>query len=435
MRVMLFSDTYRPQVNGVATSVSTLAQSLTEQGHVVMVCAIIPKGGVSAPDTSPFPVVRAPGVAFPLYGDVRLANPRGLAFTQVVRRFAPDVIHCHTPFGIGWQGARAAHLCGIPLIGTHHTLFGDYIAAYSKLGRQVNQRLATLARRYIARFYNHCDLISCASRFLASDLIAGGMTRPIVIVPNPINTARFRPLSSTEGRQANTDPFRLIYFGRLAPEKNLRQLVLLVEPVLRRYGFANLEIVGDGPARADLEAFVQQRGLEGRICFAGWLHGDALVQRVASSVVCVSASLTENQPMSLLESLACGVPVVALAAAGVPEIIEDGRNGFLIDPADTSGKFARRIGQLLLDTDRHETMSQAAYSSAQRYSREAALQATLYSYEQALEAAALRRGVIPKTGWSKGKRLARLLPRRARASKSTTMLAEHNTGNDVSVGG
>lgn len=388
MRILLFSDTYPPQVNGVATSVQTLARGLVRRGHAVLVCTISPKGGASVLDDEAFPVIRLPGAPLLLSPEVRLANPYGGTCLHLVQRFAPDVIHCHTPFGIGWQGAHAAQVCGIPFIGTHHTLFGAYIAAYSHLGRQMNRPLAALARRYVAGFYNHCDLVSYASQFLADDLLAGGMNRPMVMVPNPLNTALFHPLTALVPRPAGEA--RLIYCGRLAPEKNLPHLVRLVEPVLARFPGAVLEIVGDGPSRVSLEALVQQRGLAARIHFTGWLHGEELAAHVANSTVCVSASVTENQPMALLESLACGVPVVALAAAGIPEIIEQGHNGFLVHPADRSGQFSQRIGEILLDPTLRERMSQAASRSVQHFTSETALHATLGSYQQAIEEAALR---------------------------------------------
>ena len=215
MRVMIFSDTYRPQVNGVASSVHTLAHSLKEQGHSVLLCTISAKGRGQVAREGPFPIVRVPAWSFPFYSDVRLATPSGYALTRLVRRFAPDIIHCHTPFGIGWQGLRAARACQVPLIGTHHTLFGEYVSAYSKLGHRMTAHLAVMARRYVALFYNQCDLISCASHFLAGDLASGGMTRLVMIVPNPIDTRRFHPMPRTESPSVD-EKAKLIYFGRLA---------------------------------------------------------------------------------------------------------------------------------------------------------------------------------------------------------------------------
>src|SRR5262249_62187812 len=139
--------------------------------------------------------------------------------------------------------------------------------------------------------------------------------------------------------------------GRRAGEKTLPLFLVLVAPVLRRIPAVTLDIVGDGPMRVPLVALVRQRGLEDQIHFTGWMRGEALARHVAGCDICVSASLTENQPLALLESLAVGVPVVALAAGGVPEIIDNGRTGYLVDPADRSGCFAQRLEALLQDAN------------------------------------------------------------------------------------
>ena len=426
MRVMLFADTYPPQVNGVASSVCTLSRALSRQGHAVMVCTAGGRAGDHErhPD-EPFAVVRVAAMPLPLYNEFALAPPIGRAFARVVRSFQPDVIHCHTPFGVGWRGARAALAAGIPLVGTHHTLFGDYVAAYLRFGHEVNARIATVFRRYVAAYYNQCDVVTCASRYLARDLASGGMTRPVLIVPNALDVERFRPLppniphpgpgpGSGSGR-------RIISFGRLAAEKNLPRLVRLVEPVLRRHPDARFEIAGDGPMRGALEALVRDLRLERQVRFVGWLRGDDLAARVAASDVCVAASLTENQPMALLESLACGVPVVALAAAGVPEIIENGSNGFLVAPDGDPGAFARQVERVLADGELRGRMAVRARESAQQYSHAACLRLTLASYQQA---AAARAGRPVRRVWRSHRlmaelrrtrgRLARGLPRRVR---------------------
>src|SRR5262249_39986309 len=187
-----------------------------------------------------FPVIRRRAVPIPMYSDLSIAAPVGPAFSRVVRRFQPDIIHCHTPFSIGWQGVRACHAYHIPLLGTHHTLFGEYVDSYSKLGHRVNVQLAMLIRRYVARFYNQCDLTSCASRFLADDLRSSGLRRPVRVVHNPVNVSRFRPLAPGERPKRAAGEAKIVYFGRLAAEKNLPQLIELVAPVLRRNPAASL---------------------------------------------------------------------------------------------------------------------------------------------------------------------------------------------------
>ncbi len=409
MRVMLFSDTYPPQVNGVATCVYNLAHALATGGHSVVVCTVLARRDLQTRPEEAFTVIRTRAVPLPLYSDFSVAPPVGISLGRIVRRFRPDVVHCHTPFSIGWQGARACDAYGIPLIGTHHTLFGEYVESYSRLGHQVNSRIASLIRRYVARFYNRCDVTTTASRFLADDLLSGGLRRPVQIVHNPVKTDLFRPLAAEERRDRAPGEAKIVYFGRLAAEKNLPHLLTLVEPALRRNPAATLDIVGDGPMMGPLVAQARQRGLEGQVNFTGWMRGEALARHVASADICVSASLTENQPLAVLESLACGVPVVALAAAGVPEIIEEGRTGYLVDPADSSGRFASQLEALIADPTLRARMSAQAQAAAQYYSPEACLRATLASYEEAIAVAGRRRARMRTRTFSglQARRLAR----------------------------
>jgi 1,2-diacylglycerol 3-alpha-glucosyltransferase len=388
MRVLLFTDTYHPQINGVAACVSTLAQSLTSHGHSVIVCTVLARRGrpaTLATTENRFPVIYARAVPLPRYSDICIAAPVSLAIGRIARQFHPDIIHCHTPFSIGWQGIQISNALNIPLLGTHHTLFGEYVAAYSRLGQEINARLATWVRRYVATFYNLCDMTSSASRFLARDLGSSGLKRPLTIVPNPVDIHRFRPCAGKPSWLRSG--YRLVYFGRLAVEKNLHQLITFVEPFLRRHSHATLEIIGDGPALQSLWNTSQESQLLDQIHFLGWLEGDALVHRVASADICVCASLTENQPVSLIESLACGVPVVALAAGGIPEIITDGEDGFLIEPTHAATQFAERLEQLSRDPALLLKMSRQATATAARYSTATCLQATLATYQQTISVA------------------------------------------------
>lgn len=174
-----------------------------------------------------------------------------------------------------------------------------------------------------------------------------------------------------------------------------------------------------------LVELARELDLERQVHFLGWLRGEALVERIAVSDVCVAASLTENQPMALLESLACGVPVVALAAAGVPEIIEDGGNGFLVAPDGDPQVFARRLEQVLADGDLRRRLGARAHESAQAYSRAACLRLTQASYQEAAELRASRdaremgrheRGLVVGLRQAP-RRLARGLPRRVRLTR------------------
>src|SRR5262249_13673109 len=211
MRVMFFTDTYPPQQNGVAISVSSLAHALASHGHSVMVYAVRAKRGLVAAEEA-FPVARVRALPVPFYRELGLAAPLSLSLMRRVKAFRPDIIHCHTPFGVGWQAVRASHRYHIPILGTHHTFLGPYASTYSPFGRSINTRLVPLVKRYVAGFYSHCALVTCASRSLEEELTAGGFRQRVMIIPNGTDTAVFHPLPRPPAPER---ALRLLYLGRL----------------------------------------------------------------------------------------------------------------------------------------------------------------------------------------------------------------------------
>lgn len=387
MRVLLVSDSYAPQVNGVAISVRILARSLHEAGHTVAVYTVRtrPRSGDGASED--YPVVRRPALPLPLNNTFSVAAPIDREALRLVERFRPDVTHCHSPFGMGWQGLRAGLARGVPVMGTHHTLFAQYVECYSRLGHRANRRVATMFRRYVAAFYNRCDFVTCASQFLAMDLVSGGLVRAVKVIPNAVDTS---PFGMARRAERCGDEVRLVFCGRLAPEKNLFRLLDLLEPTLRRSSIVRLQIVGDGPLKRDLERDVARRGLERQVVFTGWLHGEELATAIASADIGVSASMTENQPLALLESMAAGLPVVALGAAGVPEIIEHGANGYVVEPAAARSRFTEMVERLVAAPELRVEMGQRASAFAQRNSVAAHTTATLAAYEETVARAQRR---------------------------------------------
>lgn len=415
MRVALVSDSYAPQVNGVAISVRLLARSLAEAGHSVAVYTVYSRSSAGDGEPDAYPVVRRPAVPLPLNDAFCVAAPLDRAALRFVERFQPDVMHCHSPFGVGWQGLRAGLACGIPILGTHHTLFAQYVECYSPFGRWTNRRVAAMLRRYVAAFYNRCDLVTCASRFLALDVMRGGMARPITVIPNAVDTQRFsrQPRHVRDG-----DAQCIVFCGRLAPEKNLFGLLDLLEPALRGQHALSLRIVGDGPLRAALEHEIVRRGLAGKITLTGWLHGEELAAEIANADLSVSASITENQSLALLESLAAGVPVVALAAAGAPEVVRHGVNGYLLDPGAAASTFAQTVESLLAAPDQRAEMGRQARLFAEQHALEAHRTRVVDAYAETIARAQWRlqqKSPIPGEGrGTNGLRLRvrRSLPRR-----------------------
>lgn len=317
-------------LSGLVDSINTLAQELLRNGHEVRIYAPrLPQ----APDHEYvyyFPGYPIPGTK----GGVILTLPFGAM--RDIKAFKPDVIHTHL-FGMaGFFAWYAARRLGVRLIGTDHTFIADYLYALNSAPTRY------IARRFAAWYYQRCDAVTTPSRALLNELHAYGMTRPGVVISNPI-PAIFNPIAdvtvirTTLGIRTHA----IAVFGRIAEEKNLdATLAIFVE--LRKTHDVQLVCIGDGPYRARIQGEVQRLGIADHVLFLGILRGAALVDALNACTLQLITSTSENQPMTLLQAMACGLPIVAANAGGLPEYVQNDVNGYTVEPTDTEG-FVRAI--------------------------------------------------------------------------------------------
>lgn len=201
---MLFTDTYLPQMNDVATSVANLAQMLLKQGHKVMICTTRTRR--SRNET--LPIVCAHAIPVPRGPGPGLAPPVNLTLPAAVHQFRPHLIHSHTPFGIGWQAMLASHREGIPLFGTHYSHQGVF-TGYVR--RTISQSIIRgIVRSITSSYYNRCDLVACASDFLAGHMASYGVRQKILVIPNPLDPTLFCPQARAYVEQHNAKCLSMI---------------------------------------------------------------------------------------------------------------------------------------------------------------------------------------------------------------------------------
>lgn len=341
MKIAIYSDTYPPQVNGVAFFAEKTARALGERGHDVRV----------------FSTNVLPSLPFWGYPGERFMVPLGFSLPEVWR-FDPDIIHTHTPFGIGWEAIYAAKLLGVPLVGTHHTFYDHYLR-YVRMDYSFPRKMSWL---YTVAYYNRCDLVMSPSRSLSDTLIKHGLHRPVEVVPNCIDTDLFRPGEDERTGKA------LVYMGRLGHEKSI-DVVLRAFAILRKE-FTDIELVlvGDGPERASLEDLVDDLDIRGSVRFLGMQRGPDLVRALQKGDIFLTASASENMPLSVLEAMATGLPIIGANSLGIPEIVRDGVDGFLTTPFSPES-MAEKTAVLLRDSAMREKFSESAHLAAQNYSR------------------------------------------------------------------
>ncbi len=377
MRILMVSDVYFPRVNGVSTSIQTLRQALAVAGHAsVLVAPEYPATVVEAD------IVRVPGWQIPRDPEDRLMYPRALAAT--LDQLDPadfDLVHIHTPFLAHRAGVRWARKHGLPCVETYHTLFEEYFHHYLPF---LPKAWLAAAARMISR--KECDGVTAViapSSAMKNALLTYGVSSPIHIIPTGIRFADFAECDGPAFRARHgIAPERpvMAYVGRVAFEKNLDFLLRVTEQVRHELPDVLLVIAGEGPARASLERAVKKRGLTHNVRFVGYLERKTeLPACYCAADAFVFASKTETQGLVLLEAMALGVPVVALAEMGTKDVLKEGK-GCRIAPDDVAG-FARVLKPILRDRAAAQALGAAGKGYAAGWSEARMCEAILALYQ------------------------------------------------------
>ncbi|MBQ0854200.1 glycosyltransferase family 1 protein [Streptomyces sp. BH-SS-21] len=330
MRVVIVTESFPPDVNGVAHCALQTARHLVERGHtpVVVAPATSPKlstpseqsgasFGTASEAAAPCPVVRIPSLPLPGYPQVRVALPSRRVAAAITAHRA-DIVHLASPFVLGVRGMAAAGRLGIPAVAVYQTDLAGYARTYISTGE------ATAWRR-IRSVHAAADRTLAPSTAALHDLEAHGVPR-VRLWPRGVDTVRFRPQHRDDALRRELAPNgELIvgYVGRLAPEKQIELLAGACGlPGVR------VVVVGDGPSRPSLD-----QALPGAV-FLGRRTGDELARIFASLDVFVHTGPFETFCQTVQEAMASGVPVVAPAAGGPLDLVAHGRTGLLVPPRD-----------------------------------------------------------------------------------------------------
>ncbi|MFJ1973427.1 glycosyltransferase family 4 protein [Streptomyces sp. NPDC087903] len=317
MRLVIVTESFPPDVNGVAHCALQTARHLVDRGHLPLVVAPATAAG-SGPDASaPCPVVRIPSLPLPGYPQVRVALPSRRVAAAITEHRA-DLVHLASPFVLGVRGMAAAARLGIPAVAVYQTDLAGYARTYVGAGEAA-------AWRRIRSVHSAADLTLAPSGPALLDLQAHGVPR-VRLWARGVDTARFRPELRDETLRRELAPNgELIvgYVGRLAPEKQIELLAGACGlPGVR------VVIVGDGPSRPSLD-----QALPGAV-FLGRRTGDELARIFASLDVFAHTGPFETFCQTVQEAMASGVPVVAPAAGGPLDLVAHGRTGLLVPPGD-----------------------------------------------------------------------------------------------------
>jgi glycosyltransferase involved in cell wall biosynthesis len=352
VKIVFFTETFLPKVDGIVTRLTKTIQHLVASGDEVLV--FCPEG---APDTwMGARVIGVPAMPLPLYPELKLALPRP-AVSEALERFAPDLVHVVNPAVLGLGGIWLAKTRNLPLVASYHTHLPKYLEHYG-MGM-----LEPLLWELLKAAHNQAQLNLCTSTAMVDELSDKGIQHT-ALWQRGVDTELFRPeMACAAMRRRLHGPHDdtghlLLYIGRLSAEKQIER----IRPVLEAMPETRLALVGDGPHRQQLE-----RVFEGTpTTFVGYLAGAELAAAYASGDAFLFPSSTETLGLVLVESMAAGCPVVGAERGGIPDIVTDGVNGCLYDP-DNADSLIAAVRRLLGDPAQRSTLRLAARQEAERW--------------------------------------------------------------------
>ena len=352
MRIVFFTETFLPKVDGIVTRLTKTVQHLVASGDEVLI--FCPEG---APDNFlGARVMGVPALPLPLYPELKLALPRP-AVSEALDRFRPDLVHVVNPAVLGLGGIWLARTRSIPLVASYHTHLPKYLEHYG-MGM-----LEPLLWELLKTAHNQAQLNLCTSTAMVSELAAKGIQHT-ALWQRGVDTDLFRPSLRSAAMRARLHGDHddtgnlLLYIGRLSAEKQIER----IRPVLAALPQTRLALVGDGPHRHQLE-----RAFNGTATtFVGYLAGEDLASAYASGDAFLFPSSTETLGLVLLEAMAAGCPVVGANRGGIPDIVSHGENGCLYDPDDPESLITA-VNALLGNQDARRTLRQSAREEAERW--------------------------------------------------------------------
>lgn len=369
MRIGIFTDTYKPQINGVVTSVDLMERILRENGHQPYIFT------VSHPDINPLQddpdhVIRVSSMKFWGHGDYRIGLIYSLLASRKAKELGIEIIHSHAPFSLGIFGHITAKKLNIPEIHTYHTMLADYVH-YMKLNKFFPERIAEF---YSKIFCNSVDGVIVPTSKVYQKLCAYGVKRPIYILPTGIDLTNFRRNFSEEERLRLRKKYGLtaedkvlIFVGRIAKEKNIDTLIKYHRSLVEKNPQFKLLIIGAGDYQKNLQNQVRETNLETSVIFAGQRDYNQLPNYYNLADCFVIASTSETQGLVVVEALASGLPVVAIDDNSFSPMVKKGENGYFFK---TEQDYCQQITRLVNNVQLSAQFTKKSLEIANHFSAE-----------------------------------------------------------------
>lgn len=371
LNIAFFLDNFFPQINGVVTSSLNTALELSRRGHSIYIIA--PNAKSKDIDEFKdkyyeFPTQYENGFSAYFYPDFKFTFPFSNKPLKILKKFKPNIIHFHAPFTLGYQAIRAARKFGIPVVGTFHTFFAEpeYL---SLIGMENSKFLINFGWWYSNQYFNRCDAVVSPGKDTAKFLMKKDIKNKVHIISNGVDVQKYSNFSFNEKLlpiDIKKEEDWILFIGRLSKEKSLDVLLDAVSKVISKRKNTRLLIVGNGPYKNEMEQTAIKKGIRDKIHFTGMIPNSCLLSSgiIKKMKLFATASTSENQPMTILESIMFGLPIVGVDARGIPELID--KNGFVVKP-NKANEMANKIIEILENKELHNKFSKRSIELRKMY--------------------------------------------------------------------
>jgi len=373
LNIGLFTDTYFPQINGVATSVHLLRNELMALGHNVYIFTTTDPRAER--DAGIFRMRSMPFVFLPSHRVGLLYSPNALL---KMRRLKLDIVHTHSEFSLGIFGKIVSEFLKIPLVHTYHTLWEDYVH-YVAGGHLITPKMT---RRFSRFFCNRARVVIAPTEKAEGYLHRYGVERPIRVIPTGISFAPFAPESYCKNDIAELkqsigilpNERVLLSLGRVGKEKSIDVIIKQMPKILEMMPGVKLVIVGDGPVRAELEEISKNLQVDANVVFTGAKPWNEIGKYYQIGDAFINASVTETQGLTYVEAMAAGLPVIAKFDQSIEKLVRHDVTGYTFS---NDADLAQLVVDVLTnDADKERIISTAASSiehlSSKKYGQSAA---------------------------------------------------------------